>query len=252
MARQKDADKRQLILGEAKRMFAGKGYDGTSMAALATAISIPVGSLYTYFDSKEGLLNTIIEEGWREFSRYLEEGLSAVAGVAGTVALPRLAFLVRKAFPELFKDLDLIAILLAQADRSSRLGEKLEYLASLIASIIMDSRGAEGESAGVADGEAMGGATGEAMGGATRGAAATILPNLRAGLSVMLLGSLETMRLIHRAGIAVEADEVIAFLVLTIEGALGCSLPPICEPGDPPSTTVARSGSLACAEAAGR
>jgi len=221
MARRKDADKRQLILGEAKRMFAGKGYDTTSMAALAKHIGIPVGSLYTYFESKEALLDTIIEEGWSEFFLYLQKGLSE----GGT--LSRLAFLVRKALPELFKDLDLIAILLAQADRSSRLGEKLEELAFLIDSIIMDFRKTEGENAGSG------------------------IPNLKTGLAVMLLGSLETMRLIHRAGIDIGMEDVIAFLVLTIEGALGCSLPAICEPGDSLSATAALSGPPACADAAG-
>ncbi len=226
MARRKDADKRQLILGEAKRMFAGKGYDATSMAALAKHIGIPVGSLYTYFESKEALLNTIIEEGWNEFFLYLQGGLSEGGSSEGG-ALSRLAFLVRKALPELFKDLDLIAILLAQADQSSRLGEKLEQLAFLVDSIIMDFRKAE------------------------RGNAGSGIPNLKTGLAVMLLGSLETMRLIHRAGIDIGMEDVIAFLVLTIEGALGCSLPAICEPGDPLSTTAARSGSPACADAAG-
>ncbi len=231
MARRKDADKRQLILGEAKRMFAGGGYDATSMAALAEHIGISVGSLYTYFESKESLLNSIIEEGWSEFFLYLQRGLSegglSGSGSSGSGALFRLAFLVRKALPELFKDLDLIAILLAQADQSSRLGDKLEQLAFLVDSIIKDFRKAEGENAGPG------------------------IPNLKTGLAVMLLGSLETMRLIHRAGIDIGMEEVTAFLVLTIEGALGCSLPAICEPGDSLSITAARSGSPACADAAG-
>jgi AcrR family transcriptional regulator len=201
------------------------------MAALAKHIGIPVGSLYTYFESKEALLNTIIEEGWSEFYLYLRGGLSEGGSPgdrsSGRDALSRLAFLVRKALPELFKDLDLIAILLAQADQSSRLSEKLEQLAFLIDSIIMDFRKDLGENAGSG------------------------IPNLKTGLAVMLLGSLETMRLIHRAGISIGMEDVIAFLILTIEGALGCSLPAICEPGDSPSTTVARSDSPACADAAG-
>jgi AcrR family transcriptional regulator len=207
MARQKDADKRQLIMGESKRMFADKGYDGTSMGGLARRIGIPVGSLYTYFDSKEVLLNTIIEEGWDDFAHYLEAGLAdqeaagTVPGVPPDAALLKLAFLVRGALPQLFEDLDLIAILLAQADRTSHLKEKLEYLASLIASIIMDYRDEGGNIV--------------FMG----------IPTLKAGLAIMLLGSLESMRLIHRAGIDIEAVDVIAFLVSTVEGALGCSLP---------------------------
>lgn len=198
MSRKKDADKRQLILGEAKRMFASKGYEGTSMGGLAAELGISVGSLYTYFNSKETLMNTIIEEGWDEFARFLEEGFARYPRSSPDAALLKLAFLVRSALPALFKDLDLIAILLAQADSSSRLKEKLEYLASLIGAIILEQRG--------------------------RGSVPIELPTLKVGLAVMLLGSLETLRLIHRASIDIAADDVIAFLVLTIEGALGCSL----------------------------
>lgn len=207
MARKKDTDKGQLILAEAKRMFSDKGYEGTSMGGLAGRIGIPVGSLYTYFDSKEVLLNTIIEAGWDEFACYLERGLSedpqtgTAHGSGKESALSKLAFLVRSALPELFKDIDLIAILLAQADSTSRLGEKLEYMASLISSIILECR-KEG-----------------------REIAAMEIPTLKAGLAVMLLGSLESMRLIHRAGIDIAVGDVIAFLVSTVEGALGCSLP---------------------------
>jgi len=203
MSRKKDADKRHLIVVEAKRMFASKGYEGTSMNGLAKKLGISVGSLYTYFDSKETLMNTIIEEGWSEFAGYLEKGLegNVAPGIPATAeaSLSKLSFLVRNALPALFKDLDLIAILLAQADSTSHLKEKLEYLASLIAAIILDQ--------------------------GAKGIAPLKLSTLKAGLAVMLLGSLETLRLIHRAGIDIEAGDVIAFLVSSVEGALGCSLP---------------------------
>ena len=207
MSRKKNADKRQLILADAKRMFASNGYEGTSMSGLAKKLGISVGSLYTYFDSKETLMNTIIEEGWSEFAGYLEEGLEREVGLsrpAAGLSLSKLAFLLRDALPALFKDLDLIAILLAQADRSSHLKEKLQYLAYLIAAIILDQEGG--------------------------GTAPLKLSTLKAGLAVMLLGSLETLRLIHRAGIDIEAGDVIAFLVSSVEGALGCSLPGASDP----------------------
>lgn len=206
MARKKNEDKRQLILAEAKRMFAQRGYEGTSMGMLAEGIGIPVGSLYTYFDSKEDLLNTIIEDGWADFARYLEKGLAVgprttsgtlPGGKASETALPRLAFLVRNALPMLFEDADLISILLAQADRTSHLREKLEYIASLIASIIAEYRGPVEP------------------------------PGLKVGLAVMLLGSLETMRLVRQADIGITADDVIAFLALTIATALDAPLPAV-------------------------
>jgi AcrR family transcriptional regulator len=205
MARPKDADKRQLILAEAKRMFAQKGYERSSMSSLAALIGIPVGSLYTYFSSKEELLGIIIEEGWNDFVFYLEEGLRASPGSLkrADAGLAKLAFLIRKALPALFKDMDLIAILLGQAGSATKFKEKLDYLASLIASIT---------------GECI-----ETYGKNPR----TTIPELEAGLLVMLLGSLESLRLSRRIAIGIGADEIIAFLVSTVEATLGRALPKI-------------------------
>ena len=219
MSRRKDSDKRQIILGEAKRLFAEKGYEGTSMGALADGIGIPVGSVYTYFDSKEALLDTIIGEGWGEFSSSLESGMAEAVrrslsmDPSVDLNLVRLSYLVKAALPELFKDLDLIAILLAQAGKTSRLEEKLEYLTAFVSSILLDYRQAGGRS--------------EFQDKAT----------LKTGLAVMLLGSLESMRLIFHAGIDIAAGDVIAFLVSTVEAALGCALP---ELGAPPESDGSR------------
>jgi len=220
MSRRKDSDKRQVILGEAKRLFAEKGFDNTSMGSLALGIGIPVGSVYTYFDSKESLLATIIEEGWGEFASFLENGI-AEAIKTGLARNPRtdtnlikLAYLVKAALPELFKDLDLIAILLAQAGRASRLEEKLDYLTGFVSSIVLDYQQAQGR---------------------------TDLQDravLKTGLAVMLLGSLESMRLIFHAGIDIAAGDVIAFLVSTVEAALGCALPELFLPSEVPVPTI--------------
>ncbi|HWP69003.1 MAG TPA: hypothetical protein VN437_06825, partial [Rectinemataceae bacterium] len=163
-----------------------------------------------YFDSKESLLATIIEEGWGEFAAYLENGMAeevrrSVAQNPSTDSnLVRLAYLVKAALPELFRDLDLIAILLAQAGRTSRLEEKLDYLATFVSSIVLDYQRAQGK--------------GELQN----------VSVLKTGLAVMLLGSLELMRLIFHASIDIAAEDVIAFLVSTVEAALGCALPELC------------------------
>ncbi len=212
MARRKDAEKRRRILDEAKRMFAEDGFERTSMGTVAERVGIPVGSLYTYFDSKETLLGAIVEEGWAEFATSLETGLAAAGTAAGAsgdandpagAALGKLSFLVLRAFPALLNDADLIAILLAQADRSSLLAEKLERLAAIIAAIIAEYHGSRAR-----DGESI-----------------AAVPGLKAGIAVMLLGSLETVRLIRRAGVGLAVSDVSAFLASTVEAAVGCSLP---------------------------
>ncbi|MFX5956923.1 helix-turn-helix domain-containing protein, partial [Acinetobacter baumannii] len=47
--------RRQVLIGEAARLFAGKGYETTSMRDIAAAVGILPGSLYHHFPSKEEL-----------------------------------------------------------------------------------------------------------------------------------------------------------------------------------------------------
>ncbi|MCX7026749.1 MAG: TetR/AcrR family transcriptional regulator [Spirochaetes bacterium] len=211
MARRKDEDKRQTILSEAKKRFAHAGYESTSMTELARLAGIPVGSLYTYFDSKEGILTTIVEEGWAEFRDGLLEGLAfakalipAEAAASADPAqgeLVKLSYLVKVALPGLFRDLDLIAILLVRAGKDSGLEEKLDFLADLVVQIIERYSAFKG------------------------GAETFDRAYFRTGLAVFLLGSLEVMRLIFHSGITISRENLIAFLTSTVEGALGCSLP---------------------------
>lgn len=227
MSRRKDEDKRQAIVSEAKRLFALNGYATTSMGEVAEAIGIPVGSLYTYFESKDALLETILEEGWMEFRHSLESGMTQVlermsvalppSAAAGDGAPPldagsprpdsgllKLSYMVRVALPRLFDDLELISILLTQYPGITRLEEKLDFLAGAIEAITMEC-----VCAGRDSGEAP----------------RLDTELLKPGLAVMLLGSLEVMRLAHRKRIDVTSESVISFLVKTVEAALGCSLP---------------------------
>ncbi|MBL8968279.1 MAG: helix-turn-helix transcriptional regulator, partial [Spirochaetaceae bacterium] len=67
MAREKDEAKRRAILAAAKRLFAERGFHGTSVADLARGTGLPVGSIYTYFENKEALMASVLEEGWNLF-----------------------------------------------------------------------------------------------------------------------------------------------------------------------------------------
>jgi AcrR family transcriptional regulator len=49
-----------------------------SMNDIARKIGIPVGSIYTYFPSKQALIETIIEEGWNQFRTWLEQQLAMI------------------------------------------------------------------------------------------------------------------------------------------------------------------------------
>jgi AcrR family transcriptional regulator len=63
MARPKNADgqrTRQAILDAALELFADKGYFGTSLRDVATAVGVRESALYNYFKSKEALFDALI------------------------------------------------------------------------------------------------------------------------------------------------------------------------------------------------
>ncbi len=218
MSRSRDPAKRETILREAKRLFARDGYDAASMGTLARAAGLPVGSLYTYFPGKEAIIEAIVEEGWGEFIFGLEAVLAAEHGLEA-----RSDYLVYQALPGLFVDVDLITILLAEAGRSARLGEKLDRLASLVAGIF--AANSDGANSGAANsGAANSGAANS--GGANSGAApdAQVLPeakDIRMGLAIFLLGTLETVRLASRTALNLPRDELIDFVGRIAFSAVG-------------------------------
>ncbi|HUQ88377.1 MAG TPA: TetR family transcriptional regulator [Vicinamibacterales bacterium] len=63
MARPKNADgqrTRQAILDAALTLFADKGYFGTSLRDVATAVGVRESALYNYFKSKEALFDALL------------------------------------------------------------------------------------------------------------------------------------------------------------------------------------------------
>jgi TetR/AcrR family fatty acid metabolism transcriptional regulator len=59
------ADKRQLILDAAVRVFARSGYHGARVGDIAEEAGVAHGLLYHYFASKEEVLATVFRENWR-------------------------------------------------------------------------------------------------------------------------------------------------------------------------------------------
>ena len=64
--------KRTELTREAARLFAEKGYHGTSVGDLADAMGVQKGSLYAHIDSKEDLLYEAMREGADAFHAALD------------------------------------------------------------------------------------------------------------------------------------------------------------------------------------
>lgn len=89
---------RERVLAAASRLFATRGYAGTTIAAIRDASGVMPSSIYWEFENKEGLLFAVLDEAaecWLEqigdpVRRAMEEG-GATPARRLTVALSRLA-----------------------------------------------------------------------------------------------------------------------------------------------------------------
>lgn len=88
--------KKQRILEEASRLFFEKGYDGSTLEALAKRMNVTKPFIYTYYKGKADLLAAICETGIQESilavdramaqeTRALDQLKAAVAGAARAV-----------------------------------------------------------------------------------------------------------------------------------------------------------------------
>jgi len=67
------ATRRSELTRQAARLFAEKGYHGTSIGDLAEAMGVQKGSLYAHIESKAGLLWEVAREGAAAFHAALDE-----------------------------------------------------------------------------------------------------------------------------------------------------------------------------------
>jgi AcrR family transcriptional regulator len=65
--------RRDELTRQAARLFAQKGYHGTSIGEIAEALGVQKGSLYAHIDSKQDLLYAMMLEGARAFHAGLDE-----------------------------------------------------------------------------------------------------------------------------------------------------------------------------------
>jgi TetR/AcrR family transcriptional repressor of nem operon len=69
------SDARQKILGAARSLIEGRGYTALGVAEICKAAGVPKGSFYYFFESKEALALTVVDEYWaaqqRDWARTL-------------------------------------------------------------------------------------------------------------------------------------------------------------------------------------
>lgn len=73
MARPRSGDKQKAILDAALRICAERGIGGAPTSAISKAAGIAEGSLFTYFKTKDELLDELYATLRKEFSRHLTD-----------------------------------------------------------------------------------------------------------------------------------------------------------------------------------
>jgi AcrR family transcriptional regulator len=73
MARPKSENKRKAILDAAMELFADRGIAHAPTSAISAAAGVAEGTLFTYFKSKDELMNELYKEIRREIDRQLDK-----------------------------------------------------------------------------------------------------------------------------------------------------------------------------------
>ena len=195
MARALSNEKRNTIIETAKRLFAEGGFAATSVADIARVAELPVGSIYTYFSSKEELIRSIVDDGWADFRSRLRESFATTESPEEIFRLLLDTFL-----PELLDDLDFITILLTEGIVYTRIEEKAQELSTIISSVFAPI---------------------------TRQAPSLkdfTEKDMEAALLVYFLGVLGAVRIAKAANLSTTSADVLAFLRLSIRTGLGVAI----------------------------
>jgi AcrR family transcriptional regulator len=89
----KSEQTRALILDTAMRLFRERGYDRTTMRAIATEAGVSVGNAYYYFESKEFLIQGFYDQMTHDHAREATSRMEGVRDFAGRLEIALTAWL---------------------------------------------------------------------------------------------------------------------------------------------------------------
>lgn len=111
---------RTRILQAAQRLFARKGYDGTTTRDLALSAGVAEGTIFRHFDSKKAILIEIASAGWIEILTDLLTDLSEMASYRAV------AQMMRRRMMNMHKNNDLLRICFMEAQFHPDLRDRIQ------------------------------------------------------------------------------------------------------------------------------
>ncbi|PSN12618.1 TetR/AcrR family transcriptional regulator [filamentous cyanobacterium CCP5] len=116
----KEVDTQTKILQAAQRLFAHRGYGGTTTRDLAQAAGVAEGTLFRHFENKKAILVEIASQGWVEL---LTELLTELSEMASYKAV---AQVMRRRMLNLHKNADMMRVCFMEAQFHPDLREQIQ------------------------------------------------------------------------------------------------------------------------------
>jgi AcrR family transcriptional regulator len=124
------AEKRQLLLDAAVRVFAEKGYHAARVGDIAEEAGVAYGLLYHYFRSKDEVLETIFRTTWSNMLGTVE----SIAEMGGP-AREQLRKVTEVILRTWRRDPDLVRVLVREVTRSPQLQRQVDEISAALRSL---------------------------------------------------------------------------------------------------------------------
>jgi AcrR family transcriptional regulator len=115
-----EAETRNRILQAAQRLFARRGYDGTTTHDLAAAAGVAEGTLFRHFENKKAILVEVVTRGWVELLTDLLTELSEMGSYQA------IAQVMRKRMLNLHQNGDLMRVCFMEAQFHPDLRDRIQ------------------------------------------------------------------------------------------------------------------------------
>ena len=120
LPRTTEEDTRTRILQAALKLFASKGYDGTTTKDLAIFAKVAEGTLFRYFPNKKAILIEVATSGWIEI---LTDLLTELSEMGSYKAISQV---MRRRMLNMHKNTDLLRVCFIEAQHHRELREKIQ------------------------------------------------------------------------------------------------------------------------------
>ena len=124
------AEKRQVLLDAAVRVFAEKGYHAARVGDIAEEAGVAYGLLYHYFRSKDEVLETIFRTTWSNMLATVES--IAETGAPAREQLRKVTEVILRTWR---RDPDLVRVLVREVTRSPQLQRQVDEITAALGSL---------------------------------------------------------------------------------------------------------------------